>query len=816
VANRASGRAVVALAAWSPQLALAWGTVGNGTPSDCTEAGLDNALVGGGSVMFDCGASPVTITITNAKSPAKNTRIDSAGPITISGGGATRLFFVISGVTLDLVGLTISDGIAGAGGGAIVNGGTLTVTGSTFSGNSATSGGAIANNGTLTVTDSTFSSNSSTGDGGAIVNDENGTLTVTNSTFSGNSSTGDGGAIAHRGLYGSRVKVTNGTFSSNNATRGGAVSCDSNGTLTVTDSTFSGNSATSDGGATFNNCTLTVAGSTFSGNSATRQGGALYCDSDGILTVTNSTLSGNNATKSGGGIFNGGRLTVTSGTVSGNGAGADGGAIFNGDCVTSACRAILTNTILANSVSGGNCLRHVTDGGSNLDSDGTCGVGPATDPLLDPAGLASNGGPTQTIALQAESPAIAAGNQAVCAAPPVNNVDQRGYARPGSDATSCSIGAYEYNSPGPVGCCQCPTSCAAPINAWCDGCVAVFGASCVSGDLCVPNTPTWTPTRTPTAPTPTPTATVTRTPTPTRTPTSPSPTTTNTPAANDCCQCADFCAAPIAGTCGGCTVVFSASCTGDGLCVTPTATPGQRDTPSSTATRTSTPTPTPSHIRTQRPTQTARNTVINTPTQVPTVTAALTVTPISTLLATRIPTPTQTIRATSTPRSCVGDCNDDRQVDIGEIITLVNIALGTADSSACPHGITVGAAVDIGLIIQAVNSALNGCPTPTGTPTAPPTPTPARTPIWVEECDALAINPATPSTLYAGTWGGGVFQSTNSGGSWNAVNMGLGWVNTLAINPTTPSTLYAGTDGGVFQSTNSGGSWSAVNTGLSD
>jgi hypothetical protein len=59
------------------------------------------------------------------------------------------------------------------------------------------------------------------------------------------------------------------------------------------------------------------------------------------------------------------------------------------------------------------------------------------------------------------------------------------------------------------------------------------------------------------------------------------------------------------------------------------------------------------------------------------------------------------------------------------------------------------------------------------------------------EVGALAINPNTPSTLYAGTWGKGVFQSTNSGGSWSAVNTGLGNIDAhaLAIDPTTPSTL---------------------------
>jgi hypothetical protein len=64
---------------------------------------------------------------------------------------------------------------------------------------------------------------------------------------------------------------------------------------------------------------------------------------------------------------------------------------------------------------------------------------------------------------------------------------------------------------------------------------------------------------------------------------------------------------------------------------------------------------------------------------------------------------------------------------------------------------------------------------------------------------ALAIDPLTPSTLYAGT-DGGVFQSTDSGSSWTAANTGLTNVNlsALVIDSRTPSTLYAGTDAGVF------------------
>jgi photosystem II stability/assembly factor-like uncharacterized protein len=84
---------------------------------------------------------------------------------------------------------------------------------------------------------------------------------------------------------------------------------------------------------------------------------------------------------------------------------------------------------------------------------------------------------------------------------------------------------------------------------------------------------------------------------------------------------------------------------------------------------------------------------------------------------------------------------------------------------------------------------------------------------------ALAVDPTTPTTLYAGTWHGhGVFKSTNGGENWRAVNAGLTgtYVNALAIDPKTPTTLYAGTwhGHGVFKSTNGGENWSAVNAGL--
>jgi photosystem II stability/assembly factor-like uncharacterized protein len=82
--------------------------------------------------------------------------------------------------------------------------------------------------------------------------------------------------------------------------------------------------------------------------------------------------------------------------------------------------------------------------------------------------------------------------------------------------------------------------------------------------------------------------------------------------------------------------------------------------------------------------------------------------------------------------------------------------------------------------------------------------------------NALAIDPQTPSTLYAGT-SSGIFKSPDAGINWMAVNIGMGAmvVNALAIDPQTPSTLYAASEYlGVFKSTDAGGNWAPINNGL--
>jgi hypothetical protein len=58
---------------------------------------------------------------------------------------------------------------------------------------------------------------------------------------------------------------------------------------------------------------------------------------------------------------------------------------------------------------------------------------------------------------------------------------------------------------------------------------------------------------------------------------------------------------------------------------------------------------------------------------------------------------------------------------------------------------------------------------------------------------ALAVDPLTPSTVYAGTVFNGVYKSVDSGDNWNPINTGLpaGSVYSIGTDPLTPSTLYA-------------------------
>lgn len=84
------------------------------------------------------------------------------------------------------------------------------------------------------------------------------------------------------------------------------------------------------------------------------------------------------------------------------------------------------------------------------------------------------------------------------------------------------------------------------------------------------------------------------------------------------------------------------------------------------------------------------------------------------------------------------------------------------------------------------------------------------------EVYALALDPSSTSTIFAGTRTQGVLKTTDGGRSWTPMNNGLIslFVFDLVIHPLTPQTVYASTDSGVFKSTDRGGSWTSILLGF--
>jgi uncharacterized repeat protein (TIGR01451 family) len=190
------------------------------------------AVVDGDTIDFSV-TTPATITLTNGQLVVGNS-------ITITGLGAnlltvdanhnSRVFYISSGKTVTISGLTITNGSSDTGGGIFNDHATLTVTNSTLSGNSAsTNGGGIDNDGefgsaTLTVINSTISGNSGLQAGGISNSSKYGStvLNIRNSTLTGNS--GTIGAVWNNGeLGGASLEIVNSTISGNGGSSVGGI-----------------------------------------------------------------------------------------------------------------------------------------------------------------------------------------------------------------------------------------------------------------------------------------------------------------------------------------------------------------------------------------------------------------------------------------------------------------------------------------------------------------------------------------------------------------------------------------------------------------
>lgn len=209
------------------------GTLGTGI--SLREAIRDAAP--GSGIVFDSTLNGAILTPGTELVLGKNVTIDATnlpGGITLSGGGAHRIFAVNGGQTVALLGFTLTGGngtgsFVNNAGGAVYNTGTLALDRCTLVGNTSTLvGGALYNNGVMTVTRSTLASNSSDF-GGGILN--YGTLTVTHSTISGNTATANGGGIDNGNGTTIVLTLANSIVAGNTASTGADIN-NFNGTVT--------------------------------------------------------------------------------------------------------------------------------------------------------------------------------------------------------------------------------------------------------------------------------------------------------------------------------------------------------------------------------------------------------------------------------------------------------------------------------------------------------------------------------------------------------------------------------------------------------
>ncbi len=508
-----------------PQMAYAAptaGVVGDGTPASCTDAAFNAALSGGGAVTFNCGPNPHTIVLSNAKTISADTQVDGGSSVTLSAHGS-RHFVVQAGATLALHNLVVRDGFANGDGGSIFNSGAVLISNTLMSNNKTSvsfSGGAIINYGTLTITGSTFDGNEG-GGGGAVYPRWTGSRTfVSNSIFKNNktSSTVSGWGGAFLLWDGAPLIIENSAIENNTAEFGGGIYNFPNSGIIMTGTVLRGNIAQQGAGIFNERASLHVSGSLFINNQAVRfgggvdnRGGDVVIDSSvlnengvsylegtggavnngysydiptnqniqGTLIMTDSTVSTNNAGQRGGGLFNTGNVQLTrvtldqntapagggvynegtleinTSTLSGNTARDHGGALYHAQGkATLFYNTIASNssgdgsgvytnqnqrgntkvvgTIVADGACGGDKLQSA---GHNLEKADTCGFDQTGDlPNTDPQlqPLAPNGGTTQTHMPALGSAATDAGGNE-CTSP-----DQRSESR-----ITCDIGSVE-------------------------------------------------------------------------------------------------------------------------------------------------------------------------------------------------------------------------------------------------------------------------------------------------------------------------------------------------------------------------------------
>ncbi len=272
-------------------------TIGTGTPASCTSAAVVSAVAAGGTIVFHCGPSPVTIVMT-ATAKVRNTHprivIDGGGLVTLSGAGKRRILYMD---TCDPAQKWTTDHCQDQSTPQLIVQ-NITVTGGNSTGETYEGGGGGAifdRGGRLKVVNSRFVDNrcDSTGPdlGGAAIRAlsqyHNEPVYVVNSTFTGGVCSNGAGLSS----IGVSWTVLNCSFTHNHAIGSGA------------NPAQNGKPGGGSGGAIYtdgNLYTVTVIGTVIENNDANEGGGAIFYvsnDRSGTMAISSSTLTHNRSGK---------------------------------------------------------------------------------------------------------------------------------------------------------------------------------------------------------------------------------------------------------------------------------------------------------------------------------------------------------------------------------------------------------------------------------------------------------------------------------------------------------------------------------------
>lgn len=293
------GRCAVPAEARAEDVSSPRTVVGDGTPASCTGDAFVAAVARGGVITFNCGPSPVTITLTRTAKVVNNTGprvvIDGGDRVTLSGGGRVRILYMNTcdraqvwttptcqnqdHPQLTVQNLTFTDGDAtgetadGGGGGAIfVRGGRFKIVNTRFFNNRCDPNGPDVGGAAVRV----------------LSQHQGRPVYVVNSTFGGAPSLGNvcsnGGGLSGIGVS---YTVINSLFRHNRAVGRGA-----NPMRAGTPGGGSGGAIYNDG----NTFTLTLCGTEITDNAANEGGGAVFFvsnDRTGSLAIRDSVLRRN-------------------------------------------------------------------------------------------------------------------------------------------------------------------------------------------------------------------------------------------------------------------------------------------------------------------------------------------------------------------------------------------------------------------------------------------------------------------------------------------------------------------------------------------